>query len=357
MIRRLARLLSRPSTLVTLVAASYLAADLVLVFVIGPIDFAFDFSCCYQQAGERVITDPSTLYAWSDTYTFRYTPLGALLFVPLVPLSEDAAAWAWVGIKLVVLGVTAVWYARPWNGVDRWLVLLAVVAFPPIVHDLVLGNVSTITVLVLLALARWPDARGGVALGLLLALMPKPHLIPVLVYLAFRQRRAFAASVATIAVAVLAGVAIFGVEPWVAFAETLREPLERTFTANIGFSALLGPIGVVVGVVVAGAIFLVGAQTGGARGYGLSIVAGIVAGPYTFIHYLAGTIVAAEPVLRTRPRRLAPFPSLLLVTPLVPLWLVALAAVIRGSPEPDSEAKGSSPDAVLPSGSLRRVGR
>ena len=86
--RRLVRLLSRPSTLITLAGASFLAADLVLIFVIGPIDFAFDFWCCYQQAGERAITDPSTLYVWSDTYTFRYTPLGALLFVPLVPLSE-----------------------------------------------------------------------------------------------------------------------------------------------------------------------------------------------------------------------------------------------------------------------------
>jgi hypothetical protein len=331
------RLLSRTSTLVTLAAASFIAADLVLIFVIGPIDFAFDFTCCYQQAGERLITDPSTLYEWSDTYTFRYTPLGALFFVPLVPLSEDAAAWAWVAIKLAVLGVTAVWYSRPWNGVDRWLVLLAVVAFPPIVHDLVIGNVSTITVLVLLALARWPDARGGVVFGLLLALMPKPHLIPVLIYLAIRQRRAFTASVATIGLAVLSGVALFGIDPWLAFAGTLREPLERTFTANIGFSGLLGPIGVVVGVVVAVAIFVIGARTDGARGYGLSIVAGIVAGPYTFIHYLAGSIVAAEPVLRTRPRRLAPFPSLLLVTPLVPLWLVGLAGVIRGTPEPTAE--------------------
>ena len=338
MIRRMSRLLSRKSTLVTIAAASFIAADLVLIFVIGPVDFAFDFTCCYQQAGERVITDPSTLYEWSDTYTFRYTPLGALLFVPLVPLSAGAAAWAWLGFKLVVLGVTAVWYSRPWVGVDRWLVLLAVVVFPPIVHDLVLGNVSTITVLVLLALARWPDARGGVVFGLLLALMPKPHLIPVLVYLAFRQRQAFAASVATIAVAVLSGVVLFGIEPWVEFAGTLREPLERTFTANIGFSALLGPIGVAVGVIVAGAIFVVGALMGGARGYGLGIVAGIVAGPYTFIHYLAGSIVAAEPVLRTKPRRLAPFPSLLLVTPLVPLWLVALAAVIRGAPDPRSES-------------------
>ncbi len=333
MIQRIARLLSRKSTLVTLAAASFLAGDLVLIFVVGPIDFAFDFTCCYQQAAERLITDSSTLYEWSDTYTFRYTPLGALLFVPLVPLSALGAAWAWVAIKLVVLGVTAAWYSRRWIGIDRQLVLLAVVAFPPIVHDLVIGNVSTITLLVLLAVARWPDARGGVAFGLLLALMPKPHLVPVLVYLAFRQRRSFVVAVATIGVAGLAGVAAFGIDPWLAFAGTLREPLERTFTANIGFSGLLGPIGVVVGVVVAAVIFVLGVRTGGARGFGLSIVSGIVAGPYTFIHYLAGSIVAAEPVLRTHPRRLAPFPSLLLVTPLVPLWLVGLAAVIRGTPE------------------------
>jgi hypothetical protein len=185
----------------------------------------------------------------------------------------------------------------------------------------------------------------GVVFGLLLALMPKPHLIPVLVYLAIRQRRAFTASVATIGVAVLSGVALFGIDPWLAFAGTLREPLERTFTANIGFSGLLGPIGVVVGVVVAVAIFAIGARTGGARGYGLSIVAGIVAGPYTFIHYLAGSIVAAEPVLHTRPRRLAPFPSLLLVTPLVPLWLVGLAGVIYGTPEPEAE-EASVPQSV-----------
>lgn len=343
MIRRMARLLSRPTTLVALAAASFLVADLVLIFVIGPVDFAFDFWCCYQQAGERVITDPSTLYDWSDTYTFRYTPLGALLFVPLVPLSAAGAAWAWIGFKLVVLGVAARWYARPWEGIDHWLVILAVVSFPPVIHDLVIGNVSTITLLVLLAVARWPDARGGVALGLLLALMPKPHLLPVLGYLAIRRPRAFAASLGTIGVSILAGVAMFGIQPWLDFVGTLREPLERTFTANIGFSGLLGPVGVAVGVVVAVAIFVVGVLVGGARGYGLSILAGIVAGPYTFIHYLAGSIVAAEPVLRTRPRRLAVFPSLLVVTPLVPLWLVALAAVIRGSPDvAEGQAKGQA---------------
>ena len=56
-------------------------------------------------------------------------------------------------------------------------------------------------------------------------------------------------------------------------------------------------IGVAIGVVV----FVVGVRMGGARGYGLSILAGILAGPYTFIHYLSGSLVAVEPVLRTPP--------------------------------------------------------
>jgi hypothetical protein len=131
------------------------------------------------------------------------------------------------------------------------------------------------------------------------------------------------------------GLAIFGPDPWLAFLGTLREPLERTFTANVGFTALFGPAGVVIGLVVGVAIFVAGLVMGGARGYGLSIVAGILAGPYAFIHYLSGTLVAVEPVLRTRPRWLTPFPWLLVAFPLIPVWLAGLAAVIWRSPEPD----------------------
>jgi hypothetical protein len=302
-------------------------------------DFAFDFTCCYQQAAERALNDPSTLYDWSDTYTFRYMPIGALLFAPLVPLSAEGAPWAWLIVKLGVLAVTAAWFSNRWTGDKRVLAALLVLTFPPIVHDLVLGNVSTITVLALLALARWTDGRGGVAIGLISVLMPKPHLVPVLAYLAFRRPRDFLTSVATIAVGVVIGVLIFGVDPWLDFIATLREPLERTFTANVGWSGLLGPVGVVVGVVIGLAVFVIGVRIGGARGYGLSILAGILAGPYTFIHYLSGTLIASEPVLRTRPRWLAPFPWLLIVFPLMPVWLTGLAGVVWRSPEP-AEPKG-----------------
>jgi hypothetical protein len=323
--------------LILFVGAAILIADAVIIWIGIQGDFAFDFTCCYQQAAERALNDPSTLYDWSDTYTFRYTPIGALLFAPLVPLSADGAAWAWLVIKLGVLAVTAAWFSNQWSGDRRVLVALLVIAFPPIVHDLVLGNVSTLTVLALLALARWQDWRGGVAIGLVTVLMPKPHLIPVLAYLAFRRPRDFLTSVATIALGVVVGLLIFGVDPWLDFIATLREPLERTFTANVGWSGLLGPTGVVVGVVIGVVVFVVGVRMGGARGYGLSIIAGILAGPYTFIHYLSGTLIASEPVLRMRPRWLVPFPWLLIVFPLMPVWLTGLAGVVASAPEPSDE--------------------
>jgi hypothetical protein len=336
----------RTWTLIVLAGAAIVFADVILVAVVARADFAYDFSCCYQQAAQRALADSSSLYDWSESYTFRYTPLGALLFVPLAPLTQDGAAWAWLGAKLIVLATAAVWFSRPWAGSRRWLAVLLVVAFPPIVHDLVIGNVSTITLLILLAVARWRDVRGGVAIGLLTVLMPKPHLIPILAYVAIRRPRDFAAAAGTVIAGVVLGLIVFGLEPWLAFVGTLREPLERTFTANIGFSGLFGAQGVVIGAAIAAVVFTAGAVLGGSRGYGLSIVAGIIAGPYTFIHYLVGTLVAVEPVLKTRPRWLTPFPWLLVAFPLIPIWLTALAGVIRAAPAPENEA--AEPPAEAP---------
>ena len=322
----------RGSHLVILAAAAFVLADLTLIWIGLGGDWAFDFTCCYQQAADRALNAPATLYDWSDTYTFRYTPIGALVFAPLVPLEASVAPWAWLIIKLGVLAVVAFWFSRAWEADRRWLIVLLVFAFPPIVHDLVIGNVSTLTVLAFLAVARWQDARGGIALGLLTVLMPKPHLLGVLAYLAIRRPRDFAASLATMAVGALVGLAVFGVEPWIAFVETLREPLERTFTANVAFSAILGPAGVAVGIGVGLAVVVTGVLVGGTRGFGMSIIGGILAGPYSFIHYLSGTLVAVEPTLRARPRWLVPFPWLLVVFPLIPLWLTGLAGVLRATP-------------------------
>ena len=319
-------------SLIILAAVAFLLADAVIVYIAVRGDFAIDFTCCYQQAGQRLLDDPSSLYAWTDTYLFRYSPWAAALFAPLAGLSETAAVWAWFAIKAAVVAIVAVALGRRWTGEARWLVAGMVLLFPPIWHDLALGNVSVFTVAVLAVLLARRDGIGGVAFGLLLLLAPKPHLLPLALWLLFRRPRDGVAALATLAFGVLAGIAVFGADRWVEWIGTFREPLERTFTANVGFSGLLGPAGVVVGVAVAVVVGAAALVRRGDIGLGLSLVSGILLGPYTFIHYLSGLVVVVDPVLRSRPRWLAPYPWLLIVFPLIPAWLSALAWTMWRTP-------------------------
>jgi hypothetical protein len=322
-------------SLVILAAVAFLLADSVIVYIAVRGDFAIDFNCCYQQAGQRLLDDPSSLYDWTDTYLFRYSPWAAVLFAPMAGLSETAAVWLWLGIKLIVVIAVAIGLARRWSGDARWLVAGMVLSFPPVWHDLALGNVSVFTVAVLAVLLARRDGWGGFAFGLLLLLVPKPHLLPVALWLLIRRPRDAVTAFATLGIGVVAGIIVFGADLWLAWFATFREPLERTFTANVAFSGLLGPPGVVVGVAAAAVIGAAALLRRTDIGLGLSLVSGIVLGPYSFIHYLSGLVVAIDPVLRARPRRLAPYPWLLVVFPLIPVWLLALAWTTWRVPEQD----------------------
>ena len=134
------------------------------------------------------------------------------------------------------------------------------------------------------------------------------------------------------AAGVLLGIGLFGLDPWLGFLDTLREPLGREFTANIGLSGLMGPAGVVISALLAAGLFVMALTRRGSEGLGYAILPGIVLGPYTFIHYLVGVLVAAEPLLRARPRRLVAFPFLYLIAPLSHLWSVLLALVTWATP-------------------------
>ena len=328
-------------SLLLLAGVAFLLADAVIVFIAARGDFAIDFTCCYQQAGQRLLDDPSSLYAWTDTYTFRYSPWAALLFTPMASLTESHAIWAWFAMKALVVLVVAVGVARRWQGPAASLAAGAVLLFPPIWHDLALGNVSVFTVAVLWLLLTRRDGRGGIALGLLLLLAPKPHLLPLVLWLAIRRPQDAIATLAIVLIGFVAGWSAMGPELWADWLGTFREPLERTFTANIGFSGLLGQLGVVIGIAAAVVIGAAALARRGDIGLGLSLVAGVVLGPYTFIHYLAGLVVAVDPVLRRRPRWLAPYPWLLVVFPLIPVWLLALAWTMWRCPDPPSPGAGA----------------
>lgn len=317
---------SRPRFLLRLSAIALLVYIAIVVSLGFRGDWAIDFTCCYQQAGQRLL-DGRDLYAWSDTYTFRYTPWAALLFTVFAPLPEWLAVLTWLAVKAVVLLAGAVLFARAWEERDRPLAFALAATFPPAMHDLMIGNVSSFTLLVEIMLLRLRPLAAGTAFGLLLLLVPKPHLVPILAWLLIRQTRTglIACGVGLAGVAV--GLLAFGPDPWLGFVGTLREPLGREFTANIALSGLLGPAGVVLSAALAAALFGMAVMRRGSEGLGYAILSGIVLGPYTFIHYLVGILVAAEPLLRARPRRAVAFPLLYLVAPLSHVWTVLLAGV------------------------------
>lgn len=322
----LASIVTRRRFLIRLSAAALLVYIAIVVSLGVRGDWAIDFTCCYQQAGQRLLAGED-IYAWSETYTFRYTPWAALLFVVFAPMAEVVAILAWLAVKSVVLILAAALFARAWADDDRPLAFSLAALFPPAMHDLMIGNVSSFTLAVEVMLLRLRPAVAGSAFGLLLLLVPKPHLLPILAWLLLRQTRTGLVATAVGLGGVLVGVVAFGVEPWIGFLGTLREPLGRDFTANIALSGLLGPAGVILSVLLAAGLFGMAIMRRGPEGLGYAILSGIVLGPYTFIHYLVGILVAAEPLLRARPRRLAIFPLLYLVAPLSHLWTVLMGMV------------------------------
>ncbi|MCV0404498.1 MAG: DUF2029 domain-containing protein [Chloroflexi bacterium] len=326
LVRTVAIVTRRRRFLLQLTAASLIVYIAIVISLGFRGDWAIDFSCCYQQAGQRLL-DGGDLYAWSESYTFRYTPWAALVFVVFAPFVEWVAVLLWLLIKAAALVAAAALFARAWNGANRTLAFGLAALFPPAMHDLMIGNVSSFTLAVEIMLIRLRPAIAGTAFGLLMLLFPKPHLVPVLVWLVVRQTRTGMYAVAVGAIGLIIGVAVFGLDVWIGFLGTLREPLGREFTANIGLSGLLGPAGVVLSALLAAGLFAMALLRRGPEGLGYAILSGIVLGPYTFIHYLVGVLVAAEPLLRVRPRRLAAFPFLFLIAPLSHVWSVFLALV------------------------------
>jgi hypothetical protein len=265
---------------------------------------------------------------------YLYTPLAALLTIPLtlVPAGLAVAAWFVARLGLVLAGAAR--ETRGWMLGDRWAAALAAVMFVPTLHDLMLGNVSIIMTagiaLVLWGRDRWVS---GLALGLVLATVPKPQLLPILVWMLVFRRRALGGTLGAAFAASVAGILALGVDRYRTFVDVvLHAPyLGTPMYGNLGLSALTPEVAIPLGVLVVAAT-AVAFWRGEMPGFICAVAAGILLAPYTMAYSVVPLLLGVRPLADASPRAafaLAITASLGVLVAL-PLWLgaVMVAAIV-----------------------------
>src|SRR6185436_4588433 len=183
------------------------------------VQWGYDFSF-YWTAGKRLLNGEAIYsaaqlagpYAPQGQDGFLYPPPFAALVTPLAPLFPDAdsANWVWsiLGATILVASVLAVWRSERLGerfpllaGGGRWLLVAAAFAFPPVIGELVLGNVHLV-LLGLLTLAwlgiRRGDERGEWVAGLAIGVAALIKVFPAALLLWFLLTRRWRAAAGVI---------------------------------------------------------------------------------------------------------------------------------------------------------------
>lgn len=335
------RVLAQPRAQVVVVG---LLAIIVIAFrglqfaaLTREIQWGYDFSA-YWAAASRLMAgaSPYTLdqlagpYAPQVQYLYLYPPPLAAAVTPLAllfPTDYRAAAWVWtaIGAAILVWAVLALWRSERLAerypvlaSRGRWLLVAAAFAFPPVVGELVLGNVHLL-LLGLLTLAwlgiRRGDSRGeltaGIAVGVAAIIKVFPGVLLVW-FLLTRRYRAAAGVVIGAAAFALVTLPFTGIEPWTQFPTVLANlsaPSDTTDTLapTVWLAGVVGFTPARVIVTLAGLAILAFsalASTRGARdedpaspvgyhrsptsrSFAIAVVVGVLVAPAVYHHYLA----------------------------------------------------------------------
>ena len=304
-----------------LVIASILASQLWLM------DATRNLRAATDLLGGRFGTDP----------VYLYSPLAAALTVPatVVPAVLAGAAWLALRIGVVAAGVRRVTLGRP--PLERVLILAGVLGFMPVVVDLMLGNVSILLAASVAVVAWSPDrGRSGVLLGLALATVPKPALIPILIWMVVYRRRSFVAAVATAGILTAVAVIVLGFGPYQAWFDALRHPLYLggTGAGNLSLAGLLPDVLSIPLQVVSVVAALVALKRGETPGFVGAIAVGLLVAPYTMAYGAVFLLLAALPlrgIVRPLPAAIVAIAAPVLVVLFLPVLAGATlaAATVR----------------------------
>lgn len=328
------RLLARPAVqlavLVVLAAIALAFRGLQFWVLTGEIQWGYDFSF-YWLAGRRLLEGESIYsaaqlagpYSPQGQDGFLYPPPLAAVITPLSALFETdyrPANWIWAGMGAAVLVVSILAIGRFERlgerypllaGGRRWLLVAAAFAFPPVVGELVMGNVHLL-LLGLFAVA-WPglrrgDAQGewraGLAVGIAAVVKVFPGLL-IVWFLASRRYRAAAGVVIGALVVTIATLEFTGVEPWRQYPTVLANlsapaDVTDTLAPTVWLAPVLGfePARWLIAAIGVALVVIVGLRlrrdvpsqarpTTLAASFGAAVTVSILVAPALYHHYLA----------------------------------------------------------------------
>ena len=190
------------------VAVSVASFSVALTLAVAGTTHGYDFRA-YYAAAVRVLEGGS---AYDQGFTlagagglFFYPPTFVPLVLPLALMPVEAATWAWTAIMLVAFALAVASMPVAWR--TRWLVVLLAGLSWPFVHNIKLGQVGPLLLLLFALAWRWRDRP--VLFGVLSALGAGLKVQPVLLLVWAAIRRRWPAVIAAIVtLGILAGTTL-----------------------------------------------------------------------------------------------------------------------------------------------------
>jgi len=313
--------------------------------------FGYDFSA-YYDAANRLITT-GTPYQPDQTLSgpflagpkglYLYSPLPAIVVLPLTVLAFHDAATIYVALQL--LAVIAICLLMPVSWTVRLAILAVACLAPPVDQDLNLGNISLLMTLAGVVAWRFMDKPiGAVAITISAALRPTMALIGAW-WLARGRWRLIGWMAVTALVLVVLSLPFVGLRGWLDYLTVLRnvthfEAVYRNWALNAiaADSGLADPwpsLALLASFALAIGAMLFSLRRDRELSYIVTFTATLIASPLLWDHYMTHMLVPAA-FMAGRGRWYAIVLPLLCILPQQWLPVIAIVGVLVPFLAPDN---------------------
>jgi alpha-1,2-mannosyltransferase len=307
--------------LVLILVAVILVGFRALQFILftTQIQWGYDFSAYWTAGAHLLAGDPIYSaaqlvgpYAPQQQYLYLYPPPLAGLAAPwtsIGPADYRLAAWGWTALGAAILVTTILAIARSEGlmdrvrnatGLGRWILVAAAFGFPPVIGELVLGNVH-LFLLGLLGVAWLGISRGtprderiaGIAVGVAAVIKVFPGII-LLWFLLTRRWQGAAFVVVGIVATTLLSLPFTGTQPWLDYPTVLANlsaPFDTrdTLAPTVWLSEWIGFLPARLAVTGIGLVLLGWAARAltTRMSFTVAVLVSILVAPALYHHYLA----------------------------------------------------------------------